>query len=152
MKSRILPAVAALALLATTVFAGDAPAKRREDKDRVEIPATVACVACTLESWGADAQATLYSKHAQGLLLPDGTLWSIVDNAKGHGLVTNEKLKDKEIKVLGWKFAKAQYVEVSKYSLKDGDKWVAYDFCKNCGWEPGDNQGTDLCPDCREGK
>ena len=51
-----------------------------------------------------------------------------------------------------WKFPKAQYVEVSKYQLKDGEKWVAYDYCKNCGWEPGDHKDTDLCEECAAGK
>ncbi len=144
-------ALCALLLASTLALAGDSPAKKRELKDRVEIPGTIVCIGCTLEAWGADAQQTLYTKHAQGLLLPDGTLWTFVDNAKGHGVVTDTKLRDKEVKVLGWKFAKAQYVEISKYSVKEGDKWVAYDFCKNCGWEAGDNLDTDLCEDCRAG-
>ncbi len=156
-KNALLPSVAAVvvALLAAVALAGDAPdapAKRRENKDRVEIPGKIVCVGCTLESWGADAQDTLYSKHAQGLLAPDGTLWTFVDNTKGHLVITNEKLRDKEVKVFGWKFGKAQYVEVSKYAVKEGDAWVAYDYCKDWGFEPGDNKDTDLCPDCSEGK
>ena len=60
-------------------------------------------------------------------------------------------MRGKEVKILGWKYPKAQYVEISKYSVKEGDKWVAYDFCKNCGWEPSDNKDTDLCEECRTG-
>ena len=84
--------------------------------------------------------------------MADGTLWTFVDNAKGHLVITNEKLRGKDVKVLGWRFPKAQYVEVSKYQVnegtKDAPKWAPYDYCKTCGFEPGDNHDTDLCEDC----
>jgi len=106
-------------------------AKKRELKDRVEVPGTIVCIGCTLEKEaGAEAQCTLHSKHAQGLKAADGTLWTFVDNAKGHIVMTDAKLKGKEVKVLGWKFPKGQYIELFKYQLKEGDKWVAYDYCK----------------------
>lgn len=123
-------AVAAIGLVA---FAQDAQKfRKRENKDRQELAGKIVCIGCTLEKQdgGADAQCTLHAKHAQGLLLADGTLWTFVDNAKGHLVITNAKLRDKEVKVLGWKFPKAQYIELSKYQIKDGTKWVAYDFCK----------------------
>jgi hypothetical protein len=153
MKKHLLLALCAV-FVGGLAFAGDAaaPAKKRENKDRVEIAATFASVGATLEGLGADAQATLHTKGALGLLLPDGTFWSIVDNAKGHGVIFGAKLLGKEVKVLGWKFPKAQFVEVSKYQLKEGEKWVAYDYCKTCGWEPGDHKDTDLCPECVEEK
>ena len=152
MKSKLLSLLSASAvLLASVVLAGEPAAKRRDNKDRIEIPGAIVGIGATLEAMGANAEDTLYMKGAQGVLAPDGSLWTIVKNAKGFGVVTNEKLRGKEVKILGWKFPKAQYVEISKYSVKEGDKWVAYDFCKNCGWEPGDNKDTDLCEDCREG-
>jgi len=106
--------------------------KKRDNKDRQEIAGRIVCIGCTLEKQegGANSQCTLHAKHAQGLLAADGTLWTFVDNAKGHIVMTNSKLRDKEVKVLGWRFAKAQYVEIFKYQVKDGDKWVAYDYCK----------------------
>lgn len=120
-----------LAVVAAAGAAQEGP-KKRENKDRKEFAGKIVCVGCTLENQegGADAQCTLHAKHAQGLLMEDGTLWSIVDNAKGHLVITNPKLRGKEVKVLGWKFPKAQYVELSKYQIKEGDNWVAYDFCK----------------------
>ena len=129
-------------------------AKKRELKDRIEIPGTIVCIGCTLENQpgGAEAQCTLHARHAQGLLAPDGTLWTFVDNAKGHLVIGNEKLRGKEVKVLGWKFPKAQYVELSKYQVNEGGKWVAYDYCKSCGFEPGDHHDRDLCDDCANGK
>lgn len=124
--------------------------KKRELATRVEIPGTIVCVGCTLEKQdgGADAQCTLHSRHAQGLLMADGTLWTFVDNAKGHLVMGNEKLRGKEVKLFGWRFPKAQYLEISKYQAHEKDKWVAYDYCKNCGFEPGDTKDRDLCDDC----
>lgn len=126
--------VCLLGAVAMTALAQDAaqPGKRRDLKDRAEFAGTIVCIGCTLEKQvgGADSQCTLHAKHAQGLLLADGTLWSLVDNAKGHFVITNEKLRGKEVKVFGWKFPKAQYIEVSKYQVKENGKWVAYDFCK----------------------
>ena len=140
---------AVLALLA--VAAAPPQAQKRALKDRVEIAGKIVCIGCTLEKEaGADAQCTLHSKHAQGLLAADGTLWTLVDNAKGHLVITNPKLKDKEVRILGWKFPKGQYLEVSKYQVKEGEKWVAYDYCKTCGFEPGDNKDLDLCEDCKK--
>jgi len=142
--------IAALVSAGLVAGAQDKP-KKRELKDRTEVAGTIVCVGCTLENQegGADAQCTLHAKHAQGLLAPDGTLWSFVDNAKGHLLITNAKLRGKEVKILGWKFPKAQYVEVFKYQVKEGENWVAIDYCKNCGFEAGDNKDQDLCEDCR---
>ncbi len=125
--------------------------KKRDLKDRVEISGTIICVGCTLEKEaGAEAQCTLHAKHAQGLKAADGTLHTFVDNAKGHYLITNDKLRGKDVKVLGWKFPKSNYIEVSKYQVKEGDKWIAWDYCKTCGFEKGDNKDTDLCEDCKK--
>ncbi len=126
-------------------------AKKRELKDRVEIQGTIVCVGCALEKdSGADAQCTLHSKHAQGLLASEGLLYTFLDNAKGHVVMTNAKLRDKEVKVLGWKYPKSQILELSKYQVKEGDKWVAYDYCKTCGFEKGDHKDLDLCDDCKK--
>lgn len=144
---KILATVCAL----LAVAAAPQQAKKRDLKDRVEVAGKIVCIGCTLEKEaGADAQCTLHSKHAQGLLDSEGKLWTFVDNAKGHIVATNAKLKDKEVKVLGWKFLKGQYIEVSKYQVKEGEKWVAWDYCKTCGFEVGDNKDTDLCADCKK--
>ncbi len=145
--------LALMAALVGIAVAAQDKFKPRDNKDRQEIAGKIVCIGCTLanQAGGADAQCTLHAKHAQGLLASDGTLWTFVDNAKGHTVMTNGKLKDKEVKILGWQFAKAQYIEVSKYQVKDGDKWVPYDYCKTCGWEANhDNKDTDLCDDCKK--
>lgn len=122
----------AIAVAMLALATAQDPPKKRDLKDRAEFAGTIVCIGCTLEKQdgGADAQCTLHAKHAQGLLAADGTLWTFVDNAKGHRVIVNDKLRGKEVKVFGWKFPKAQYVEVFKYQVKDGEKWVAYDFCK----------------------
>lgn len=127
------------------------PAKRKL-ADRQWFEGKIVCIGCWLENQegGADAQCTLHAKHAQGFLAADGTLWTFVDNARGHPVVTNAKLRDKEVRIFGWKFPRAQYVEVWRFQLKAGDRWEDWDYCKVCGFEPGDNQDGDLCGDCKE--
>jgi len=138
-----------VALIALVGAAQDV--KKRDLKDRVEIAGTIVCIGCTLEKEaGADAQCTLHARHAQGLKAADGTLWTFVDNAKGHHLITNDKLRGKEVKVLGWKFPKSSYIELSKYQVKDGETWASWDYCRTCGFEKGDNKDTDLCEDCKK--
>ncbi len=130
--------------------AGDPPAELRKNDQRIQIPGKLVSIGETLGSLGANAQDSLYTRGALGLLAPDGELWSFVDNQKGHGVLTNERWKGKETRILGWKYPKTRYIEISKLELRDGDAWVAYDYCKSCGWEPGDNHDRDLCEDCAE--
>lgn len=149
---KLIALVAVAAVSAGIAFAGDTPVKLRDNKDRIEIPGTMVSVGATLEALGANAQDTLYTKGALGLQDADGLLWTFVDNEKTHGVIRDGKLKGKEVKIMGWKFPKAQYIEISKYQVKQGDKWVGYDYCKTCGWEPGDHKDIDLCAECAEGK
>jgi len=139
-----------VAILVVPAAAQD-KAPKRDLKARVEIAGKIVCVGCTLEKEaGADPQCTLHSKHAQGLQGTDGLLYTFLDNAKGHIVMTNDKLRGKEVKILGWKYPKSQVVEVFKYQVKEGDKWVAWDYCKTCGFEKGDNKDADLCEDCKK--
>ena len=148
MNWKRLTLVAGFACITAGLVMAEEAAKRRDNKDRIEVTGTFASVGATLEARGANAEDTLFTKGALGLIDADGALWTIVDNAKDHGIVTNAKLKGKEVRALGWKFPKTQFIEISKYQLKEGDKWVAYDYCKTCGWEPGDHKDKDLCDDC----
>ena len=119
---------------------------------RVVVEGKVACVGCSLKALDpeVDSQCTLFAKHAQGLVAADGTIFSFLDNGRGHILLSDPKWKGKELKILGWKLPKTQIVEVSKFQLKEGDKWVAYDYCKSCGFEPGDNKDKGTCEGCGE--
>ena len=146
-----IPVLALFALAVPPASPQDAP-RKRDLEDRQEIAGKIVCIGCTLQALpgGADSQCTLHAKHAQGLLLPDGTLWTFVDNARGHPVLTNAKLRDREVKVLGWRFPKAQYVELWRYDLREGESWVAYDWCRNCGFEKGSHADRDLCEDCEK--
>lgn len=120
------------AVLVAFSVAQDKKPEKRKLSDRQWFEGKVVCIGCTLEQQegGAEAQCTLYSKHAQGLLDQEGRLWTFVDNARGHLVITNEKLRGREIRIFGWKWPRAQYIEVSKYQLKEGDRWVGWDYCK----------------------
>ncbi len=146
-----MKALMAILSLTTLAYGVQDSSKKRELKDRVEIAGKVVCVGCTLEKEaGADSQCTLHAKHAQGLQGSDGLLYTFLDNAKGHIVMTNDKLRGKEVKVLGWKYSKSQVIEIFKYQVKEGDKWVAYDYCKTCGFEKGDHKDADVCEDCKK--
>jgi hypothetical protein len=144
--------------LAVAVFVGglaradDPPVERRQNKDRIEVPGTFVGIGEFLESKGANAQDSLHTRGALGLLDADGQLWSFVDNAKGHTVITNADRKGEEVKVLGWKYPGTRFLEISKFQVKEDGEWVAYDYCRVCGWEPGDNHDRDLCEDCAEEK
>lgn len=149
MKRGVTAAAIGILFCASLLFAQE-KAKTKELKDRVEIPGTIVCIGCTIEKeYGADAQCTLHAKHAQGLAMADGPIWTFVDNARGHFLITNDQLRGKEVKIMGWKYPKSQYIEVSRYQVKEGDKWIAYDYCKTCGFEKGDYKDSGLCDECR---
>lgn len=147
-------AIGSLAVSLTASAEDEAPAaktvKKRQFKDRQEFAGTIVCLGCELEERGAHAQCTLHAKHAQGLLAEDGTLWTFIDNTRGHHLIKHKKLLGKPIKVVGWKYPKTQYIEAWSYYVNKGDKWVHWDYCKICGFEPGEFKGTDLCPGCVE--
>ena len=99
--------------------------------DRVWVEGKIVCIGCTLSGeYGVDAQCTLHAWHAQGFLDRDGRLWTFVDNNRGHRVISNAKLRGKNVKVYGWPLKKHRYLELWKYSLKTGDQWVGYDFCK----------------------
>ncbi len=143
--------VVVVALASIAVFAQE-KFKLRENKDRKEFVGKIVCIGCQLQqqNGGANSMCTLHSKHAQGLLMKDGTLWTFVDNNRGHHAITTKKLLGKTVKVFGWSFPKAQYIEFSKYQLQKGEKWIAFDYCKVCGFEEGDHGDSDLCEECRE--
>lgn len=137
-----------LVLVAVGTYPQDAP-KKRTLAERTEIAGTIVCVGCELEKTaGANADCELHAKHAQGLRDSDGNLWTFLDNTRGHALVTQGRYRDRDVKILGWKYPKARYVEVWKYQIRSGDQWFAFDFCKHCGWERGDNKDKDVCPGC----
>lgn len=144
-------ALMALVVALASIFIASAHAQEKAPakKQKVEVAGKLVCIGCHLEKeYGAEAQCTLHAKHAQGFLAEDGTIYTLLDNGRGHILITEKKLAATSLKLEAYSFPKAQVLEVIRFSKKDGEKWAQFDYCKNCGFEQGDNSGKDLCEDC----
>jgi hypothetical protein len=96
---------------------------KRKDEERVYVVGKVINVAYELQHRpsGADSQETLFSKGRQGLMTSGGTLWTFVDNIKGQDLQWNKDYLGKFIKIYGWVFHDAQYIEVDEFSMDGVD-------------------------------
>lgn len=123
----------AVLLVATvsTVFAGGWDAKK--GIDGVKLDGQLVCIGCSLKKMsGANAQCNLYAHHAIGFKAGDGTLWSIVDNEKGHDITRAHKLLEgKRASITGWIYPAAHFVEVAAISV-DG---VTDEEIAQAGWE-----------------
>ncbi len=93
--------------------------------DQVTLKGELVCIGCSLKKMdGANAQCDLYSHHAIGFKTPDGLLWSIVDNAKGHDIIRAHKLieqgdtKSKKATITGWIYPAAHFVEIDKIDVE----------------------------------
>jgi hypothetical protein len=87
--------------------------------DKMTITGELVCIGCSLKKLdGANAQCNLYSHHAIGFKAQDGTLWSIVDNDKGHDIIRSHNLLEgKKATITGWLFPVAHYIEISKVKV-----------------------------------
>lgn len=127
--------------------------RKRQPEERVWVQGHMVCIGCTLaKEHGVDAQCTLHARHALGFQDAEGRIWTLVDNLRGHGVITNTKLRDQDIRVLGWQYPKHQYLELWRYALAEDGDWIDWDHCRTCGWELGDHQGKELCPNCEDGE
>ncbi|MBN1492915.1 MAG: hypothetical protein JW938_02070 [Candidatus Omnitrophica bacterium] len=98
--------------------------RRREDQ-RTYIVGKIINIAYELQHRpeGADAQDALFSKGRQGLKTSGDVVWTFVDNIKGQELQWNKDHLGKYIKIYGWVFHDAHYIEVDSYAL-DNVKYV----------------------------
>jgi hypothetical protein len=145
-RARPIAALFGIVAAALAAAGDDAP---RPKKQRVEVAGKLVCVGCYLErEYGADAQCTLYAKHAQGFLAEGGTLYTLLDNGRGHALIAEKKLAGVPLVLEAWAFPKAQVLEAIRFRKKEGEAFVQYDWCRNCGFEKGEHAGGDLCEDC----
>lgn len=115
----VVPAVFAQSL-SYDVVSGE---YKRKPAEREYIVGKVINIAYELQHRpaGADSQDALFSKGRQGLMTSAGTIWTFVDNIKGQDLQWNKELLGKFVKVRGWVFHDAQYIEVDSYSIGDED-------------------------------
>lgn len=81
---------------------------------QLSLKGELVCIGCSLKKLdGANAQCSLYAQHAIGFKTADGTLWSIVDNAKGHDIINAHKLLGhKTATINGWIFPLAHFIEI----------------------------------------
>jgi len=97
---------------------------KRKDSELVTIIGKVINISYELQHrpGGAYAQDSLFSKGRQGLLTGGGTIWTFVDNVKGQDLQWNKEYFGKFVKINGWVFHDAQYIEIDSFSM-DGQEY-----------------------------
>lgn len=111
MKKSILT-ILVFGLLVTTAWAGG------WDKDKglneMTLSGELVCVGCSLKKLdGANAQCSIYAQHLIGFKAGDGTLWSIVDNEKGHDITRSHTLvNNKKATITGYMFPLAHFIEI----------------------------------------
>lgn len=111
-KKIVFVVLAVLVLSAGVVSAGGWDKKKGMDK--ITLSGELVCIGCSLKKLdGANAQCDLYAHHAIGFKANDGTLWSIVDNEKGHDVIRSHALLEKKnATITGWLYPLAHYVEL----------------------------------------
>ena len=104
---------------------------KRKDSERIYIVGKVVNIAADLQhrAGGAYTQDALFSKGRQGLKTSGDYILTFVDNIKGQDLQWNKDYLGKFVKIFGWVFHDAQYVEVDSFSV--GDKDYIWDSTKN---------------------
>ncbi len=88
--------------------------------EKITLTGELVCVGCSLKKLnGANAQCDLYAHHAIGFKAGDGTLWSFVDNAKGHDVINAHTLVEKKTAtVTGWLYPLAHFIEIDEISVE----------------------------------
>jgi hypothetical protein len=101
--------------------------------DKVSLKGEIVCLGCTLKKMnGANAQCSLYSQHEMGFKSADGTLWSIVDNAKGHDITrAHQLLGHKQATITGWLYPLAHFIEIDNIDVEG----VSKAKIEKAGWD-----------------
>ena len=83
--------------------------------DEISLDGKIVCLGCSLKKLGgANAQCGLYDAHDAGIKLKDGSLFSIVNNAKGHDIIrAHGAVIGKNAKIQGWIYPNAHYIEIN---------------------------------------
>lgn len=114
------------ALVAIPVFINAGALDAKKGLDEITLNAKVVCLGCSLKKLGgANAQCGLYDAHDAGLKLADGSLWSIVNNAKGHDIIrAHGAVIGKNAKVTGWMYPNAHYIEIKNITVDGVSKEI----------------------------
>ncbi|MCP4051128.1 MAG: hypothetical protein GY730_10540 [bacterium] len=109
-------------ILSSLSFAGGWDKSKGLDKITVE--GKLVCIGCSLKKLsGANAQCSLYSQHDTGLQLKDGSIWSIVNNQKGHDIIrAHHTVINKTARITGWLYPNARHIEIDSISVKGVSK------------------------------
>lgn len=88
--------------------------------DKITLSGQLLCVGCDLKKMsGANAQCDLFAHHAIGFKTADGTLWSLIDNAKGHDIIrAHDLLEKKNATITGWIYPLAHMIEVDSIKVE----------------------------------
>ena len=125
MFKKSLLAISMVLISATLTYAGGWDNKKGLDK--ITLEGTLVCVGCSLKKLdGANAQCSLYSQHAIGFKTSDGTLWNIVENAKGHEVIRTHTLigkAGKKASITGYIYPIANMIEIDSIKVK-GLTWA----------------------------
>lgn len=92
---------------------------RRRDEQRTYIVGKIVNIAYELQhrSGGADSQDALFSKGRQGLMTSGGAIYTFVDNIKGQELQWKSEYVGAYVKVFGWIYHDAHYIEVDTFAV-----------------------------------
>jgi hypothetical protein len=87
---------------------------------KITLAGELVCLGCSLKKLdGQNAQCDLYAHHAIGFKAADGTLWNIVDNAKGHDVVrAHQLLEKKKATITGWMYPLAHQIEIDEIAVE----------------------------------
>lgn len=102
--------------------------------DKVTLKGSLLCVGCNLKKLsGANAQCDLYAHHAIGFKSEDGTIWNIIENAKGHDIVRAHTLLEKNIPatITGWIYPVANAIEIDAVEIEG----ISMEAVQKAAWE-----------------
>ncbi len=101
--------------------------------DKMTLTGELVCVGCSLKKLdGANAQCSIYAQHLIGFKAGDGTLWSIVDNEKGHDITRSHTLLEhKKATITGFMFPVAHFIEIVDIEVEG----VTSAQIEKSGWE-----------------
>jgi hypothetical protein len=101
--------------------------------DKITLDVELVCLGCSLKKMsGANAQCNLYTLHDIGIRLGDGTLWSIVNNQKGHDIIrAHDLVGEKKATVTGWLYPAANHIEIDSIKVQG----ISADKIAKAAWE-----------------
>lgn len=118
MKRLAALTVVFLFTMASFAFAGGWD--KAKGMDKITLKGNLLCVGCSLKKLnGANAECSLFAHHAVGFKTEDGTIWNIIDNAKGHDIIKAHTLLEKNVPatITGWIYPIAHAIEIDSIEV-----------------------------------